>query len=92
MLYPGQFGASVQLQDDAPNCPGYNILQLISSVQLQDDGQPAVVWTHEAEETPLLEAVAREWLVKTKQAGKGLVGAVEICGGAVIICTSKSCV
>jgi hypothetical protein len=30
----------------------------------------------EAEESPLLEAVAREWLVKTQQAGKGLVGAV----------------
>jgi hypothetical protein len=32
----------------------------------------------EAEESPLLEAIAREWLVKT--AGwKGLVGAVMIC-------------
>jgi hypothetical protein len=27
----------------------------------------------------LLQAVAREWLVKTQQAGKGLVGAVVIC-------------
>jgi hypothetical protein len=27
---------------------------------------------------PLLVTVAREWLVKTKQAGKGLVGAVVI--------------
>jgi hypothetical protein len=27
---------------------------------------------HEAEESPLLEAVAREWLMKTQQAGKGL--------------------
>jgi hypothetical protein len=26
---------------------------------------------HEAEEFPLLETVAREWLVKTQQAGKG---------------------
>jgi hypothetical protein len=34
---------------------------------------------HEAEESPLLEAVAREWLEKTQQAGKGLVGAVVIC-------------
>jgi hypothetical protein len=33
----------------------------------------------EAEESPLLEAIAREWLVKTLQAGKGLVGAVVIC-------------
>jgi hypothetical protein len=32
----------------------------------------------EAEESPLLEAIAREWLVKI-QAGKGLAGAVVIC-------------
>jgi hypothetical protein len=36
-------------------------------------------WTREAEELPLLEAVARERLVKTQQMGKGLVGAVVIC-------------
>jgi hypothetical protein len=33
----------------------------------------------EAEESPLLKAVAREWLLKTLQAGKGLAGAVVIC-------------
>jgi hypothetical protein len=33
----------------------------------------------EAEESPLLEAVAREWLVKTQQAGKSLAGAVVFC-------------
>jgi hypothetical protein len=33
---------------------------------------------HEAEESPLSEAVAREWLVKTQQAGKSLAGAVVI--------------
>jgi hypothetical protein len=33
----------------------------------------------ETEESPLLEAVARERLVKTQQAGKGLAGAVVIC-------------
>jgi hypothetical protein len=33
----------------------------------------------EAEEAPLLEAVARELLVKTQQAGKCLAGAVVIC-------------
>jgi hypothetical protein len=33
-----------------------------------------------------LEAVARERLVKTQQAGKGLAGAVVISGGAVITC------
>jgi hypothetical protein len=34
----------------------------------------------EPEEFPSLEAVAREGLVKTQQAGKGLAGAVVICG------------
>jgi hypothetical protein len=33
----------------------------------------------EAEESPPLEAVVRERLVKTQQAGKGLEGAVAIC-------------
>jgi hypothetical protein len=33
----------------------------------------------EAEESPLLEAVARERLVKTQQAGKSLAGTVVIC-------------
>jgi hypothetical protein len=32
----------------------------------------------EAEEFLLLEAITREWLVKTQQAGKGLVGSVVI--------------
>jgi hypothetical protein len=32
-----------------------------------------------AEESPLLEAVAKEGLVKTQQARKGLEGAVVIC-------------
>jgi hypothetical protein len=36
-------------------------------------------WAHEVEEYPLLEAVTRERLVKTQQAGKGLAGAVVIC-------------
>jgi hypothetical protein len=36
-------------------------------------------WTSEAEWSPLLEAVAKERLVKTKQAGKGLAGTVVIC-------------
>jgi hypothetical protein len=33
----------------------------------------------EAEESPLLEATAREWLVKAQQAEKGLVGDMVIC-------------
>jgi hypothetical protein len=36
-------------------------------------------WEQEAQESPLLEAFAREWLVKTLQAGKGLANAVVIC-------------
>jgi hypothetical protein len=39
----------------------------------------------EAEESPLLEVVARERLMNTKQGGKCLAG-------AVIACISKSCV
>jgi hypothetical protein len=33
----------------------------------------------EAEESPMLEAVANERLVKTQQAGKGLAGAMVFC-------------
>jgi hypothetical protein len=33
----------------------------------------------EAEESPLLEAVTSERLLKTQEAGKGLAGAVVIC-------------
>jgi hypothetical protein len=48
----------------------------------------------EAEESPLLEAVTSERLVKTQEAEKGLADAVVICeiveinGDAVIICGS----
>jgi hypothetical protein len=34
---------------------------------------------HEAEESSLSEATAKEWLMKSQQAGKGLAGAVVIC-------------
>jgi hypothetical protein len=44
-------------------------------VSSQDNGISA----REAEEFPLLEAVARERLLKTQQARKGLAGAVVIC-------------
>jgi hypothetical protein len=36
-------------------------------------------WAREVEEYPLLEAVAKEQLVKTQQAGKSLESAVVIC-------------
>lgn len=35
----------------------------------------------EAEESSLIEAIAKERLAKTQKAGKGLVGAVVICEG-----------
>jgi hypothetical protein len=34
---------------------------------------------HEAEESPALDAIAREQLVKTQQAGRDLEGSVVIC-------------
>jgi hypothetical protein len=36
-------------------------------------------WAREAEESPLLEAVAREQMMKTQHAGKCLAGAEVIC-------------
>jgi hypothetical protein len=36
-------------------------------------------WAREAEESPLLEVIAREWLVKTQKAENGLESAVVIC-------------
>jgi hypothetical protein len=38
-----------------------------------------MTWARETQKSPLLEAVDNERLVKTQQAGKGLVGAVVIC-------------
>jgi hypothetical protein len=55
-------------------------------------------WAREAEKSPILEAAARERLVKTQQARKRLsrccddLWVVEISGGAVIACSSESCV
>jgi hypothetical protein len=50
------------------------------------------VW--EAEESPLLEAVARKRLVKKLQAGKFLVGAMVICDlwrlAVALYCSSES--
>jgi hypothetical protein len=48
-------------------------------------------WEHEDEESPLLEALVRGRLVKTKQAGKYLEGDVEFNGGAVITPISQLC-
>jgi hypothetical protein len=43
---------------------------------------------HEAEESPPLKAIAREWLVKTQQGRKSLVGAVvifKVCISAIVL-------
>jgi hypothetical protein len=56
------------------------------------------IWERKAEESPLLEAIARERLMKRQQAGKRFSGCcgdlwiVEISGGAVIASTSESCI
>jgi hypothetical protein len=42
-------------------------------------GCDKTTWAREAEESPPLEAVARERVVKTQQAGKDLAGSVVIC-------------
>jgi hypothetical protein len=51
----------------------------MNSVEFCTGGCEDRVWAHEAEESALLEAIARERLVKTQQVGKGLVDAVVIC-------------
>jgi hypothetical protein len=42
-------------------------------------GREDRTWGYEAEESPLLETVARERLVKPQKAGEGLGGDVVIC-------------
>jgi hypothetical protein len=51
----------------------------VSSVEFYTGIWEERTWAYEAEESPLLEATAREQLVKTQQAGKGLAGSVVIC-------------
>jgi hypothetical protein len=51
----------------------------LTGVQAWDIRRTVPTWTQEAEEPPLLEAVARDRLLRTKQAGKYLSGAVVIC-------------
>jgi hypothetical protein len=61
--------------------------------QLEGSRRSERTSAREADESPLLEAVARERLVNTKQAGKYLeddVCIVEISNSAVIACSSES--
>jgi hypothetical protein len=51
---------------------------LVSSVGFCTGGCEERIVARETEESPLLEAVVRERLMKTQQAGKGLAGAVVI--------------
>jgi hypothetical protein len=65
-----------------PCGPCRNVISKATShlrVQFCTGGCGNRIGAREAEESPLLEAVARERLVKTEQAGKGLAGAVVIC-------------
>jgi hypothetical protein len=52
---------------------------VVSSVEFCTGGCEERIWAREAEDSQLLEAVIRERLVKTQQAGKCLAGAVVIC-------------
>jgi hypothetical protein len=61
---------------------------MIERVELRDICQRGRTGVREAEEYPLLEAIAREQLLKTLRAGEDLV---EISGGAVIACSSELC-
>jgi hypothetical protein len=54
-------------------------VRAIRSVEFCTGGCEDRTWAHEAEDSPLLEAVAREWQVKTQQAGEGLAGTMMIC-------------
>jgi hypothetical protein len=59
-----------------PRC--YEV-SLNKQVQFCTGGCEDWTWACEAEEPPLLEAVAMERLLKTQQPGNGLAGAVVIC-------------
>jgi hypothetical protein len=56
--------------------PGW--LRGIERVQLRDIAWKGRTWVREAEESPLLKIVAREWLLETMKAGEPLVFAAVI--------------
>jgi hypothetical protein len=70
----------------------------LTGVQLRDIRPILTTWVREAEESQLLESVARKRLLKTQQAGKKLNGCygdpwiVEISSGAEITCSSEWCI
>jgi hypothetical protein len=60
-------------------------------VEFCKEGCGEWICKRETDDSPVLEAVPRERLMKTLQAGNVLEGAVMICGD-VITCSSESCV
>jgi hypothetical protein len=72
--------------------------QLTRILHGRDIRRTVTTWAREAEECPLLKAVARERLLKTQQDVKRLSGCcgdlwiVKISSGAVITCSSEWCV
>jgi hypothetical protein len=70
----------------------------VSSVEFCTGVCEQRTWTREADESSVLEAVARERVMKTQQAGKtfsvryGDLWIVKISGGDVTACSSDSCV
>jgi hypothetical protein len=70
----------------------------LTEVQLRDISRTVTMWAREAKESQLLEAVARQRLLKAQQAGKKLswccgdLWIVEISSGAVSTCSSEWCI
>jgi hypothetical protein len=62
-----------------PRCYNRQVWSLVSSVEFCTGACEERTWARVAEESLLSEVVARERLVNTQQAGKGLAGAVVIC-------------
>jgi hypothetical protein len=58
---------------------GDNVELIIVRFQLRDIRCTGRTWAREAEESPLLEAVVRERLLKTLKSGEGLVFAAVVC-------------
>jgi hypothetical protein len=78
-LFEGLKGLDAKTNWLAVNRQSQSSSDLVSSVEFNMGGSEDRNWTRETEESPLLEAIARERLVKTQQAGKDLACAMVIC-------------
>jgi hypothetical protein len=76
---PFIWGLSVQLSSARESEKRWRYIWVDSWQEISTGGCDKRTWGWESEEFPLLEAVARERLIKTQQAGKSLAGAVVIC-------------